>query len=91
MAQQGGIPIVMKALPLHLFGRPTLLADWQHDDRELDNLVPGAVLFDPAPYIQSPTQPGSWREDASDDGLHANLHGEILLCDAFEKLLCDLV
>jgi hypothetical protein len=89
--QQGGVPVIVKALPAHLFERPVALNNWQQSSRDLDQLVPGALLFNPDPYVEDPQAPGDWRAEASTDTLHPNLVGSMLLRGPFERRLRDLL
>jgi hypothetical protein len=89
--QGGGVPVITKALPAHLADRPLALANWQQSFRDLDQLAPGALLFDPEPYVEDPKAPGNWRSEASSDTLHPNLEGSLLLLDPFERMLRTLL
>ena len=89
--RQGGIPVILKALPRHLFGLPALRAEWDQANRDLDQLVPGAVLFDPNVYVGDPSRPADWRGDASTDGLHPNVAGNVLLREPFATMLRTLL
>jgi hypothetical protein len=88
--RQGGVPVIMKAMPRHLLGTQWL-AEWQWANQQLDHLVPGALVFDPGPYIYDPEQPGNWRADASSDGIHPNIAGSVALRGPFESLLKNLL
>jgi len=87
VTQQGGLTIILKSMPVHLADKPALLAEWQLSNHELDHLVPGALVFDPNPYVEDPQKPGNWRPGASDDGIHPNVAGETLLRGPFENML----
>lgn len=90
VAQQGGIPVIVKAMPLHLFGKPQLAA-WKQANQQLDHLVPGALLFDPAPHVEDPSRPGNWRGETTTDGLHPNVAGSVQLRRPFEDMLRNLL
>jgi hypothetical protein len=89
--RQGGIPVIVKALPRHLFGHPALQAEWEQANRDLDQLVPGAVLFDGNAYVGDPIRPADWRSDASTDGIHPNVAGNVLLREPFVAMLRTLL
>ena len=86
----GGIPIIVKNLPRHLFGNPELTS-WQSIHQQLDTLVPGALIFDPLPYVEDPQAPGNWIARLSNDGVHPNGWGNLALRDPFERLFAPLV
>jgi len=86
----GGVPVIMKAFPRHLFGT-RWVEGWQWNNQQLDHLVPDALVFDPGPYVYDPRQPGNWLAEASTDGVHPNVTGSTLLRGPFEKLLRTLL
>ena len=89
--RQGGVPIIVKAMPRRLSDKPNLLNVWSQANRDLDTLAPGALLFDPGAYIMDPSRPGDWASDASDDGVHPNMSGSVRLRAPFESLLRNLL
>lgn len=89
--RQGGIPVIVKALPRHLFELPALHAEWDQANKDLDQLVPGAVLFDGNAYVGDPNRPADWRGDASTDGVHPNVAGNVLLREPFAAMLRTLL
>ena len=86
----GGIPVIVKGLPRHLFGTPEL-ASWQQVHQQLDTLIPGALVFDPLPYVQNNQAPGNWIDGLSDDGIHPNGWGNFKLSVPFEQLIAPLL
>jgi hypothetical protein len=86
----GGIPIIVKGLPRHLYGKPEL-ASWQAINQQLGSLVAGALVFDPSPYVEDPAMPGNWIRGLSDDGVHPNQVGNVTLCQPFEQLIAPLI
>ena len=86
----GGIPMIVKPLPRNLFGKPEL-ASWKSVDRQLDALVPGALVFDPSPYVEDPVAPGNWISGLSNDGLHPNGRGNLALLGPFERFIMPLL
>ena len=88
--REGGVPIILKGMPRHLFGTPEL-ASWQRVNRELAGLVPGARVFDPLPFIEDPDRPGDWRRGMSDDQIHPNGLANATLRGPFEAALRQLM
>ncbi len=86
----GAIPVIIKGLPRDLFGKPELQS-WQNINRQLDKLVPGALVFDPLPYVEDQQHPGNWRAGLSDDGVHPNFWGNFTLRQPFEQLIKPLL
>ncbi len=86
----GAIPVIIKGLPRDLFGKPELQS-WQNINRELDGLVPGALVFDPLPHVEDQQRPGNWRAGLSDDGVHPNFWGNFTLRQPFEELIQPLL
>jgi hypothetical protein len=68
---QGGVPIVLKGMPRHLFGTEEL-ESWQRNNQELERLVPGAYVFDPLPFVEDKAHPGDWQRGMTDDFIHPN-------------------
>lgn len=60
-------------------------------NERIDTLVPGAVVFDPNPFVEDPARPGNWRPELSKDGVHPNLQGNLTLAAPFVTLLRSLV
>jgi hypothetical protein len=88
--RDGAIPIILKGLPRSLFGAAEL-SSWQRINAQLDHLVPGALVFDPTPYVEDPQRPGDWRPGFSNDRIHPNLDGNLALAGPFERMLRSLV
>ena len=86
----GGVPVIVKGLPRNLFGKPEL-ASWQRVNQQLDTLVPGALVFDPLPFIEDPARPGEWMGGMSDDAIHPNWRGNLTLRDPFARLISPLL
>ena len=87
----GGTPIILKGMPTKYLRRSGALASWLTVNQQLDNLVPGAIVFDPNPYVEASDQKGSWRFGFSDDAVHPNLAGNTELRAPFEGLLQSLM
>jgi len=87
--RQGGIPIILKGLPRTLYAKPEV-GSWLHVNRQLDDLVPGAVVFDPDPIVQDPDRPGDWRPGFSNDTIHPNQDANFALAGPFQRLLRSL-
>jgi hypothetical protein len=88
--QNRGIPIILKGLPRNLFGTPEL-GSWQQVNARIDTLVPGAVVFDPNPFVEDRGRPGNWKAEFTKDGVHPNLQGNLALAAPFAELLRSLV
>lgn len=86
----GGVPVIVKGLPRNLFGKPELTS-WQRINSQLDTLLPGALVFDPLPYIEDPTRPGEWAPGMSNDAIHPNGKGNLTLRDPFAQLIAPLL
>ncbi len=84
----GGIPVIIKGLPRHLADKAAL-ASWQSVNRQLETLVPDALVFDPLPYVERTDAPGYWQGQFTEDGIHQNLRGNLALREPFKRLLMD--
>jgi hypothetical protein len=88
--QYKALPIILKGLPRNLFGTPELRS-WQQVNERIDALVPGAVVFDPNPFVEDRARPGNWKPEFSKDGVHPNLQGNLALAVPFAELLRSLI
>ena len=88
--QNRGLPIILKGLPRNLFETPEL-SSWHEVNKRIDTLVPGAVVFDPNPFVEDRGRPGNWKPEFTKDGVHPNLQGNLALAAPFAELLRSLV
>jgi len=86
----GAVPVIVKGLPRALTGTPEL-ASWQQINSRLSQLDPQALVFDPEPYVEDPSRPGSWRPELTLDGIHANVSGDQAMSGPFASLIRPLL